>query len=136
MYLSATLSYVNMCNSCYCLLHPACSFVGSVERHAKQANLRAEELKLPAITGISSELCREGEWDNALTCHAGSNVVRTWNVQNRVLGKHKLVKSSLPRGTIATVCKINYNVVCYVEHMSSTLGKPYFLLNTVSADLL
>lgn len=82
----------------------AVSPIGSIERHAKKAKLSVEELKLPPITAMASELCKEGEWDNALTCHANSPVARSWNVQNRVIGKHKLAHSSLPRGSAATVC--------------------------------
>eukprot|EP00117_Sycon_ciliatum_P046757 scpid15153/ scgid33462/ WD repeat-containing protein 36; T-cell activation WD repeat-containing protein len=79
---------------------------GSIERHAKKAKLSKEDLKLMPVTGLASELCKEGDWDNALTCHSGSRVVRTWNVQNRVIGKHKLVAPSVPRDASATCVSV------------------------------
>ncbi|XP_065834834.1 WD repeat-containing protein 36-like isoform X2 [Oscarella lobularis] len=69
---------------------------GSVIKKAKLKGVKAEELKLSPITAFSAEEARERDWDNVATCHRGSRVVRTWNYQNKCIGKHKLDARSVP----------------------------------------
>jgi len=81
---------------------------GSLLKKSKSLGLRIEDLKLPSITFLDSDPTRSSDWDNIVTCHAGSRIVQTWRLQNRCIGKHTLGKEiERLHKSIATVAKIS-----------------------------
>lgn len=43
-----------------------------------------------------------GNWDNVVTCHRGSKLARSWNVDKYILGIHKFA-STCPEETLISV---------------------------------
>eukprot|EP00795_Rhopilema_esculentum_P000788 gene788-10517_t len=97
----------------------SCEFSqGSLIKISKNLGLRVEDLKLPPITDVDSDPTRSSDWDNVVTCHSGSSVVRTWRLQNRCIGKNSLGKELKKlHGSIAVVARIsscgNFVIVGY-----------------------
>ncbi|XP_028418818.1 WD repeat-containing protein 36-like [Dendronephthya gigantea] len=63
---------------------------GSFLKKSKNLGVKMENLKLPIVTDFASEETRQGDWDGIVTCHYGTSQVRTWNFQNKCIGKHSL----------------------------------------------
>jgi U3 small nucleolar RNA-associated protein 21 len=74
-------------------------------KKAKNLNLTINELKLPPIEhlafvgvgnssgigGVGNASSVKREWDDVLTAHADGDIyARSWSVENKRLGKHKL----------------------------------------------
>lgn len=49
------------------------------------------------------EETRQRDWDGIVTCHHGSSEVRTWNFQNKCIGKHVLKPKKEIKGTVSQV---------------------------------
>lgn len=62
---------------------------------------------------VSTEDARENDWDNVVTCHLGQSVARTWRLQNKCIGKHKLKPQYAPATAAATVVEfVDFWVGC------------------------
>ena len=47
---------------------------------------------------------RQRDWDGIVTCHYASSHVRTWNFQNKCIGKHILKSKNESKDSVAQVC--------------------------------
>ena len=63
---------------------------GRVESKAKNLKVKAQDLKLNAVSDFAASALREKDWCNVLTCHHDDNRAYTWRYKNAVLGKHVL----------------------------------------------
>lgn len=55
-------------------------------KRALGLGLSADELKLPAISALSSSSTRSKDWEDVLTAHTDDTGARTWKVQDKKLG--------------------------------------------------
>ncbi|KAJ2994757.1 hypothetical protein HDV02_001333 [Globomyces sp. JEL0801] len=63
---------------------------GSLVKKSKILNVHVDDLRLPNILQFSSQLAKQAEWDNIISCHSGENSARTWSFQRKAIGKHIL----------------------------------------------
>lgn len=84
---------------------------GSLARKAAQLALPMAALRLPPITSLAFATQRSKDWDDVLTSHSDSPDSYTWHVQDKKLGKHKLVMDdSVAKSVNVSVCG-NYGFV-------------------------
>ncbi|EOR02845.1 hypothetical protein E3P92_03138 [Wallemia ichthyophaga] len=84
---------------------------GSLARKAAQLALPMAALRLPPITSLAFATQRSKDWDDVLTSHADSADSYTWHVQDKKLGKHKLVMDDgVARSVTVSVCG-NYGLI-------------------------
>jgi WD40 repeat protein len=80
---------------------------GHIRSKAKKLKRSEESLMFPPITSFSSHPIREREWDNILTCHAGSSVAHTWSFQRKAIGKHSLQSKKDEGGVVWSCCHVS-----------------------------
>ncbi|KAI3362543.1 hypothetical protein L3Q82_012817, partial [Scortum barcoo] len=68
----------------------------------KKKGLSYEELRLPAITALSSAAARQSDWDGIVACHRGRLAATTWSYQRCTMGAHHLQPPVPCRDAIAT----------------------------------
>ena len=84
---------------------------GSLAKKAAQLALPMAALRLPPITSLSFATQRSKDWDDVLTAHMDSPDSYTWHVQDKKLGKHKLVMNDgVAKSVNVSVCG-NYGFV-------------------------
>lgn len=76
---------------------------GSVVKRSKKLGLKAEQLKISPIIDFAAEEVREREWDNVVSVHLNAARARTWRMEDKRLGGHKLSLPEHVKSTIATV---------------------------------
>ncbi|XP_076062093.1 WD repeat-containing protein 36 [Oratosquilla oratoria] len=63
----------------------------SMNRKAsKKKSTGYERLRMPAITGFTSETAQEKAWDNLVAIHRNRAIVTTWSISSQKMGEHKL----------------------------------------------
>jgi U3 small nucleolar RNA-associated protein 21 len=61
---------------------------GHIDKQAKAFGVAPSELKLDTPLGFALNAIKSKEWDCLLSYHADSNTARSWNLENKKLGKH------------------------------------------------
>lgn len=101
---------------------------GSIASKSAKLGMAVKELRLAPIDsmsfvgmgagqgGVGNASTIKREWDDILTVHTGENVSRTWNVENKRLGKHRFSLSDTETGPARTTCVTacgNFGLVGY-----------------------
>lgn len=67
---------------------------GHVQKRARKAHMKEEELKLPPVIAFDAVEIRERDWANIVTCHSDHTAAYSWRIQNYAIGEHVLKPSS------------------------------------------
>ncbi|KAG0564859.1 hypothetical protein M758_8G142100 [Ceratodon purpureus] len=67
---------------------------GHLQKRARSAHIKEEELKLPPVIAFDAVEIRERDWSNIVTCHMDSTAAYSWRLQKFAVGEHILRPSS------------------------------------------
>ncbi|XP_041359034.1 WD repeat-containing protein 36-like isoform X2 [Gigantopelta aegis] len=68
------------------------------KKASKKSGLKRDLHKMPPITQFASELSRQSDWDNIVSCHRGLNVVTTWSYHRSTMGHYFLKHQRFNKG--------------------------------------
>lgn len=67
---------------------------GHIQKRARNAHMKEEELKLPPVIAFDAVEIRERDWCNIVTCHMDEAAAYSWRIQKFAVGEHILRPSS------------------------------------------
>ncbi|XP_063744839.1 WD repeat-containing protein 36 isoform X2 [Eleginops maclovinus] len=80
--------------------------INKKKEQKKKKGLSYEQLRLPAITALSSAAAHQSDWDGIVACHRGRLATTTWNYQRCTMGAHHLQPPAEHRTGVATAVDI------------------------------
>ncbi|XP_028273149.1 WD repeat-containing protein 36 [Parambassis ranga] len=80
--------------------------INKKKEQKKKKGMSYTELRLPAITALSSAVTRQSDWDGIIACHRGRAAATTWNYQRSTMGAHHLQPPGVRRDAVATAVEI------------------------------
>lgn len=63
---------------------------GHLQKRARSAHVKEQELKLPPVVAFDAVEIRERDWSNIVTCHLDSTAAYSWRLQKFAQGEHIL----------------------------------------------